>query len=266
MHPRTWRILALVLLTRTVGAWEIQSDPNHPGAFPTLPACDLEYVFGWSDLVESAKAKVQFRPGVEESRATVTGETIGATRLIWSMDARHDAIIDPKTLRGKWVEQFEQYRGRSIETGLDFSPSDSVLRFRRVNPDARLTARWKRFRVEDAFDVLGGMLFVRSQPLKPGDHLRILSFPGDSAYVVHLMVRDRETILVHGKETRAIRMDLRLEKIRFEKNYPIGLEDYQKFRAGTVWFSDNELRLPVRAEVKVFVGSVTGELVRATFY
>jgi hypothetical protein len=209
---------------------------------------------------------VEFRPGATETRATVIGGTVGATRLLWSMDARHDAIIDPTTLRGRWAEQFEQYRGRSIETGLDFSPPDSVLRFRRVNPDPRLTARWKRFRVAEAFDVLGGVLFVRSQPLQVGDKLRILGFPGDSAYVVNLTVRDRETILVQGKEIKAIRLDLRLQKIRFEKNRPVGLDDYQKFRTGSVWFSDDELRLPVRAEVKVFIGSVTGELVRATFH
>jgi hypothetical protein len=37
---------------------------------------------------------------------------------------------------------------------------------------------------------------------------------------------------------------------------------YEKFHNGTVWVSDDALRLPLRAEINVFIGFVYGELTK----
>ena len=38
------------------------------------------------------------------------------------------------------------------------------------------------------------------------------------------------------------------------------LQPHKKFQRGTVWVSDDEVRLPLRVEVKVFIGHVFAEL------
>ncbi len=247
-------------------ATEFRSSPTAPGTFPPLPACRLTYAFGWSDLIDAATATVNYRPGNEDLRVKVEGRTIGLARLLWRMDARHDAIIDRDQLRGRWLEQYEVYRNRNIETRVAFNGVDGVQRFRRVNPDPELSAKWKRIRIEEPFDILGGVLFVRSQPLNDGDHLKIIGFPGDSAYQIELNVVLREKLRIMEREIPAIRLDLRIQKIEFKKNRPIGLTPHQRFRSGTVWISDDNYRIPLRAEVSVFIGSVTGQLIAADFY
>lgn len=268
MRPHL-RILLLVGVMMGVAyegeAREFVSSPSTPGAFSPLPACKLEYVFSWSDLVEAARATVTYHPGAEDLRVTVKGKTTGAARLLWRLDARHDAIIDPVTLHGRWMEQYEVYRNRNIETRVAFLGAEGVRRFRRVNPDKNLTAKWKPIRIPDPFDILGGVLFTRSQPLNNGDTLTVIGFPGDSAYEIKLKVSGREHLQIMGQEMPVIRMEIAMGKIEFEKSRPVGMVPYQRFRSGTVWISDDAHRIPVRAEVRVFIGSVTGELVSAQF-
>lgn len=255
-------LLMLAIAGAAIGSDAIpETFPKRAGSFPPLPACTLEYSFGWSDLVEAARATAIFRPEAEISRVTVRGGTSGAARLLWRMDARHDAMIDSLTLQGRWAEQYERYRNRNIEGRVAFEPRVGVHRYRRVNPDRNLTARWRTFHVPGAFDLLGSVLFIRSQPLRDGDSLRLIGFPGDSAYFVEVDVVRRETIRILDEDRPAIRMTLRVRKIDFEKKEPVGLSEYGRFRSGTFWMSDDELRIPLRAEVRVFIGSVTGELV-----
>jgi len=208
---------------------------------------------------------MEFSPTKQDFRITVVGATTGATRLIWPMNARHDAIIDPVALRGRWMEQFETYRSKSIETRVMFHGEGGVSRFRRVNPDRNLTAKWKQIHISEPFDILGGILFVRSQPLMDGDKLTIIGFPGDSAYKVHLAVDGRETIKIMGATVNAIRIGLKLQRIEFIKNRPVGLSEHRRFRSGTVWISDDSRRIPLRTEVRIFVGAVTADLVAADF-
>jgi len=160
-----------------------------------------------------------------------------------------------------WTEQFEQYRNRNIETLVAFD-DDGVLRFRRVNPDRENTARWKRRAVPGVFDILGGVLFVRSQLLNDGDRLRVTGFPGDSAYVVDLTVEGRERIRVVNDERAAIRLAFRVRRVEFDGSRPERIAEWNRFRRGVVWLSDDEWRVPLRAEVALFIGRVVGELVK----
>jgi hypothetical protein len=42
------------------------------------------------------------------------------------------------------------------------------------------------------------------------------------------------------------------------------LAPHKKFRSGRVWISDDARRLPLRAEVDVFIGSVFAELAKVS--
>ncbi len=107
------------------------------------------------------------------------------------------------------------------------------------------------------------MFFIRSQPLKDGDKVGLIAFPGDSPYLVEVDVEKRETITVAGQPRPAIRLGFKLQKI--ETKGGAHLVEHQKFRNGTVWLSDDQDRIPLRAEVNIFVGFVYGELKSVTF-
>ncbi len=73
-------------------------------------------------------------------------------------------------------------------------------------------------------------------------------------------VEKRENIRCMGRSCPALRLSLDVRKLEVKSSRPTRAVDYSKFRSGTVWVSDDALRLPLRAEVHIFVGFVYGEL------
>jgi hypothetical protein len=65
-----------------------------------------------------------------------------------------------------------------------------------------------------------------------------------------------------GREVKAIRFDLRIQTIETMGPNIGRLAPHKKFRSGRVWMSDDSRRLPLKAEVDVFIGSVFAELVK----
>jgi hypothetical protein len=71
-----------------------------------------------------------------------------------------------------------------------------------------------------------------------------------------LKVLGRDTLRWRGEERKVIRCSMEIDWI--DKDYT--LKPHGKFHRGTVWVSDDELRLPLRVEVKVFIGHVFAEM------
>jgi hypothetical protein len=64
-----------------------------------------------------------------------------------------------------------------------------------------------------------------------------------------------------GKKIRAIRFTIAIQTIETMGPNIGRLTPHKKFRSGRIWMSDDTRRLPLKAEVDVFVGSVFAELV-----
>ena len=45
----------------------------------------------------------------------------------------------------------------------------------------------------------------------------------------------------------------------------VTLEKHKKFESGTVWLSNDADRIPLRAEVNIFIGYIFGEITSCTF-
>lgn len=123
---------------------------------------------------------------------------------------------------------------------------------------------WTFAQLPGVRDLFASMLFVRSQPLRDGDRLRLTVFPDRSPYLVDLTVEGRDSLVMFGRKIRAIRFSVRIQSIETQGPGIGRLAPHKKFRAGRVWMSDDERRIPLRAEVDVFIGSVFAELVKIT--
>lgn len=227
-----------------------------------MPAPFLaEYRFGWSGI-EAARATARF--SVKENIATVrvNGKTTGAARALWPLDAENTTHFRVPGLQPLGFTQIEKYRNRTIDTFVEFR-ADGLRRYRARRPGTA-GERWKRIRIEPVRDMVSAMFFVRSQPLANGDIIRLITFPGDSPYLVEIEIICRETLPhpVTKKNVPAIRASLKISRILLEKNEPPRLREHGKFRSGTVWISDDADRIPLRAEVEVFVGSIFAELIQ----
>jgi hypothetical protein len=226
------------------------------GSFPPPPVgVTTRYVFGWSGIV-AAEARTTLRRGANGVwTGTVTGGTKGWARTLYRLDADYRTEVSEKDWRTLVMHQTETYRTYRASEKAEFLPG-GVRSWRESTKSGAKKPKWRNFYVEGIRDIAGALFLARSQPLRNGDVIRLAVFPGEWMYLVTARVEKREKIPWRGEQRAAIRASLGIESI--EKDY--SLKPHKKFQRGTVWVSDDELRLPLRVEVKVFIGHVFAEL------
>ena len=236
--------------------WRDKIGPEIPGPFPLVRPFSGEFRFGWSDI-EAASAKARLWYSGDEIIVEVEGGTNGLARTLWQLDARHRAVILKEGLKPVEFSQLEKYTKKRVRTEAVFKP-DGLWRIRAVTPDPKNVARWKRIKVEPVRDIISAMLLIRSQILNNGDRIGVVAFPGDAPFLVEVTVAKREQIRIAGELRKAIKLDFQIQRIDVKKKGR--LAPHGKFRSGSVWISDDENRIPLRAEVDIFIGYVFGEL------
>ena len=252
-------VFALFALTAAAAqaGWREEAASLRPGSF-TLPPdkLDARYVFGWSGI-SAAAADVKLERGSGGVwNATVRGGTTGAARKLWKLDAEFQSEIAEKGWQSVYCVLTEKYQRYRVTETSEFRPG-GVRSRRESTKEGASPGKWLNFYVNGLRDMAGSLLLARSQPLNNGDRISLAVFPGEWMYLVRLKVLGREELRWQGQKRNAIRCSLEIDWIG--KDYT--LKPHKKFQRGTVWVSDDEVRLPLRVEVKVFIGSVFAELV-----
>jgi len=226
------------------------------GTFPSPPEkLGARYVFGWSGI-EAAEAEVDLQRGADGVwKGAVRGGTKGWARTLWRLDADYRTEVSENGWTSRRMRLTENYRAYRTDEKAEFL-SGGVRSWRESTKRGAKKPKWRNFYVDGIRDIAGALLLARSQPLNDGDVVRLAVFPGEWMYLVTVRVTGREKLPWRGAEKPVIRASLGIESI--EKDY--SLQPHKKFQRGTVWVSDDELRIPLRVEVKVFVGSVFAEL------
>ncbi len=237
--------------------WQEDVRAMRAGSFPPPPTnLSARYVFGWSGI-EAAEADVRLTRAADGVwSAQVTGGTKGAARALWKLDADYTAEVteaDWRSLTSRLVERYKRYE---IEEQCDFRPGGVRSLRQSKKPDAA-KSDWMNFYVPGLRDMAAALLLARSQPLETGDAISLAVFPGEWMYLVRVKIEGREKIRWHNQMRDVRRASLEIDWIG--KDY--SLKPHKKFHRGTVWVSDDETRLPLRVEVKVFIGHVFAELV-----
>jgi hypothetical protein len=251
-------ILAAVVLSvcQSAEPWSDRIGPETVGPFPLIRPFSGVFRFGWSDIgAASAKARLWYSG--DEIIVEVEGGTDGLARALWQLDASHKAVILKEGLKPVAFEQSEKYAKKRVRTQAVFRP-DGLWRSRAVTSDPKNVAKWKRVKVEPVRDIISAMLLIRSQVLNNGDKIGVVAFPGDAPFLVEVTVAKHEQIKVAGSLRKAIKLDFQIQRIDVKNKGR--LAPHGKFRSGSVWISDDENRIPLRAEVDIFIGYVFGEL------
>ncbi len=253
-----FRPLAFLLLggAAVMAGWQEDVLALQEGPFPPPPPeLTARYVFGWSGI-EAAAADVRLIRGTGGVwTAAVKGGTRGAARSLWKLDADYDAAVTENGWRSLSSRLVERYKHYEVEEQCEYRPG-GVRSLRQSTKQGFSKSDWMNFYVHGLRDMAGALLLVRSQPLKKGDTISLAVFPGEWMYLVRVKVVGREKIRWQGQKRDALRASLEIDWIG--KDY--SLKPHKKFHRGTVWVSDDEIRLPLRVEVKVFIGYVFAEL------
>lgn len=233
--------------------WQEKVAREQVGPFPVVKPFTGEFSFGWSNIeAASAKATITEHDGVLQ--VAVEGGTTGAARQLWLLGAKHEVTILEKGLKPVAFHQVETYATRTTTTDAVFKPTG--LWYRRQSTAEPWPAEWKRLKAEPVRDIVSALLFIRSQALRDRDKVAVAAFPGNAPYFLEATVKGREVVDIAGKPIKAIRLAFEIQRIDANNR----LAPYEKFRHGTVWLSDDENRIPLRAEVSIFIGYVYGEV------
>lgn len=235
--------------------WREEVAGLRAGMFPAPPEFTARYAFGWEGL-KAAEAKVDFRrrPG-GGWKAEVKGGTTGMVRSLWKLDAEYVSMLGENNWVSRSALLTEIYRSYRVSEEMDFRPG-GVRSKRQSTKKGASAANWQNFYVAGLRDMAAAVLLARSHDLADGDSLSLAVFPGEWMYLVRVKVEERETLRWQGEERKVIRLGMQIDWI--DKDY--SLKPHKKFQRGTVWVSDDDVRLPLRVEVKVFVGSIFAEL------
>ena len=258
------RAAAVVLACLTIVArgeeWQSKLTPPVLGPAPPLRLLHATYRFGWSKF-EAARADFDYTKTKEGLlKLEVITRTDGVVRKLWAMDATHTSLFEPVTLRPVSALQTEKYKKETITTKMDFDEA-GVSRLRESEPPDKNPPKTKRFAFPGVFDLYGALLFVRSQPLKKDDVLRVIVYPATAPYLAELKVLGREKIEVGKKSYDALKLDLKLRRITKK----LDLETHTKFKRASAWLSDDRDRLLLKIQAELSVGSVWTELQSVKF-
>lgn len=229
-----------------------------PTAVPFSPVGPFEaaYRFGWEGVsAGGAVVRLENRNGGRYGIVAEGGPN-DWVRKLWNYHAvyRGEAGVNGET--PCWFRMEEEVaRGTFLSEA--WCDRGRVVNCHRFTTESK---PWNVAVVPGVRDLLAAMLFVRSQPLRDGERVRLTVFPDQGPYLVELAVAGHDTLRILGRKTRAVRFTVRIQRIETRDGIAAALRPHRKFRSGRVWMSDDGRRLPLRAEVDVFIGSVFAEL------
>jgi len=102
----------------------------------------------------------------------------------------------------------------------------------------------------ETFDIYASFYYVRYQPLVPGKSIYINVLDSKKLHRIEIRVLKRERITVPAGDFDTIKIEPMVK--------PEGV--FEGKRGAYIWLTDDERRIPVKAQTKVAVGSVTAVL------
>lgn len=244
-------------------AWLSQVEPPpDPAKLTTPKPFKATYRLTWGDLT-AARAQVNctLSDDGQTIRTTLKTSTAGLTRTLWQMDAEHVALADRAAQRPILIEETDKREEKDITSRVDFTPEGATRTVHTNYKDKSSSpapgkSKPKTFLYPNMLDTHSALLHLRAVPLANGESHEVLVMTVTNPYLVTIKALDRETLDIKAGKRPAIRCSLTLGKISKDGD----LTPQKKFKSATVWISDDPERTLLKAEAKIFVGTVTMEL------
>jgi hypothetical protein len=205
--------------------------------------------------------------GIPVGVATQEIVDVGEVRKILSTARSNDWLstffpVDDRT--ESLLEKNGEFPGRSRNIKMLFKEGSRV-RDREIsfNPATKTAHFFDRRKNEhlnipleaDTFDIYSSFYYVRHQRLDPGQSVYINVLDSKKLHRIEVRVLRRERIKVPVGEFNTIVIEPMVK--------PVGV--FEGKRGAYIWLSDDSRRIPVKAQTKVTVGSVTAVLTGGNF-
>ncbi len=242
----TFSLLCLYYWGNAEPIMEIRKVENN--AFGLGETLEYDIVYGWITAGRGS-FKIMPEPVFVNDRACfdVRYEVHSLKKLDWLYRVKDIYITKIDTL-GIFPWEYEQ----RIREGN--YKRDVFTKFDQINHKAFV--KKDTFEIKEYVqDIASAMYYLRTYDLslyKKGDVISLYNFYKDSTYTLDVRIHSRETIEVEAGTFRTIKLEPMVKKGGLFKNDG----------SIVIWLSDDERKIPVLVESKVFIGSIGVELVR----
>jgi len=229
-----------------------------PGKHANLRAVALEYTLDWNHRVNAGRVEISISRN-EEAKGRFVGEaegqSTGFARLLFPYDFRARSIVDQNSLRPVTFQLAERDRNEVNHYDIIFEKQRQIFTTTSTEKDKTHTLTG-RFRFDYGQDVMSSAFYLRSLPLNDGDRVSLVVTPFNRPYLANFEVLGRENHKVKGKVYSTIKMSAEVGKV----NPDLSIKSYEKVKRTTLWFSNDEYRIPLELQSQLSFGFVSARL------
>ena len=225
---------------------------------PFSPGERLIYAVTWSvfdagDVTASLqRATAQ---GRDEDEIVTTARSHGFVSMLYALNDEFRSRLNPDTMCSSGISKrvVEGRRRKQTEIVFDGARQVAVLDEHNLAKPSEPPKHDEQSIPSCVQDVVSAFYFLRSQPMRVGDRIKLTVNDGSKTTAVTAEVQAREQI----DTPLGRRYAFRVEPTVFGSLYK------RKGRM-LIWFSDDDRRLPLRIKAIISVGTITGTLKSAT--
>jgi len=232
---------------------DAQTARNRP--LPFRPGETLNYNVNWS-IFPAGKLTATLTRDKEDSGnnyvVTTTARSQGFVSLLYKVQDEFRSVFDPGTLCSSQISKQINEGGRHKTTKITFDSHRGVAILDEHDRDGgNANPKHAEHEIPPCVqDVISAFYFVRSQPLRVGQNVKLAVNDGSKTTVVVAAVTARRKI----QTPLGVHEALRVEPSVFENLYE------QKKGKLVIWFSDDEYHFPLRIRATLKLGAITGTL------
>jgi len=251
----------MCLLKHFRGSWALATIPlllapfaGHTGKMPPAIASGekLTYSVTWS-VFDAGEVTAALQPtSAQDSYEFITqARSHGFVSLLYNLDDEFKSRFNADTMCSDGISKkvVEGHRRKQTDIVFDSARGLAILDERNLAKPGEPPKHDQQPIPACVQDVVSAFYYLRSQPLKVGDHLTLPINDGSKTTEVTVEVQAREPI----STPLGRRYALRVEPTVFGSLYK------RKGRM-LVWFSDDERRIPLLIKAMISVGTITGTL------
>jgi hypothetical protein len=239
------RTLLLIILLVANSPLSSQADPKIPEK--------LIYSLSWTGIPVGV-ATQEIVDGGDVRRIISTARSNDWLSTFFPVDDRTESILEKSGEfpgRSRIFKMLFKEGSRVRDREITFNPSTKTAHFfdRKNNEQLDIPIE------AETFDIYSSFFYVRHQHLEPGKSVYINVLDSKKLHRIEIRVLRKERIKVPAGEFDTIVIEPMVK--------PVGV--FEGKRGAYIWLTDDSRRIPVKAQTKVTVGSVTAVLTGGSY-
>lgn len=214
----------------------------------------LVYNLSWTGVPVGIATQEISEEG-EQRKIVSTARSNDWLSVFFPVDDRTESLLQKK--EGYFPGESRQFRmlmkeGRHTRNReITFNPATGTARYHDLIKGEQIDVSIEK----QTFDIYASFYFVRHEKLEPGKSIYINVLDGKKMHRIEVRGLRREKVKVPAGEFATIVIEPMVK--------PEGV--FEGKRGAYIWLTDDARRIPVKAQTKVRLGSVTAELVGGNY-